>query len=405
MARPRADSHTAGRQLSVLVSFSGAGGVERMVANLLGELVRLEVPVELVLMRAESAHLQAIPAQVEVVRLGSRHTFTSILKLARYLRLRRPTALLAAKDRAGQAALIARRLSGVHVPVSIRLGTHLSASLAGQSPLARASRYLPMRLLYRGADRVIAVSEGVAADTARITGLPPERIVVVRNPVVTSEMLACARQEPAHPWLGPGQPAVVLGAGRLTRQKDFPTLLRAFAELWRRQPCRLVVLGEGRERPRLEQLARDLGVAADVSLPGFVGNPYAYMARSALFVLSSAWEGSPNVLTEALALGIPVVSTDCPSGPREILQSGRYGRLVAVGDAAGLAEAMAETLRNPPTADFLRQAAQPYSAESSALEYLHALGWAAGPAGVRLSRPGTQTWSREERGRFPGAEQ
>jgi glycosyltransferase involved in cell wall biosynthesis len=379
MRRYRADSQLAGHQLSVLVSFSGAGGVERMVANLVGELVRLGVPVELVLMRARGAHLKAIPAQVKVVRLGSRHSFTSILKLARYLRFQRPKALLAAKDRAGQAALIARRLSGVDVPVSIRLGTHLSASLAGKSVLARGSRYLPMRLLYGAADRVIAVSEGVAADTARITRLPPDRIVVVRNPAVTSKMLASGRQEPSHPWFGPGHPPVVLGAGRLTRQKDFPTLLQAFAQLRGRQTCRLIILGEGHERRSLEQLAHRLGVAGDVSLPGFVENPYAYMARSALFVLSSAWEGSPNVLTEALALGIPVVSTDCPSGPREILQSGLYGRLVAVGDAAGLAEAMAQTLQDPPSAEFLRLAARPYAVESSALAYLQALGWAAGP--------------------------
>jgi glycosyltransferase involved in cell wall biosynthesis len=380
MARHRADSQTAGRQLSVLMTFSRAGGVERMVANLVGELVRLEVPVELVLMRARGPHLKAIPPLVKIVRLGSQHTFTSILKLALYLPLQRPKALLAAKNRAGQAALIARRLSGVDVPISIRLGTHLSASLAGKSVLARGSRYLPMRLLYGAADRVIAVSEGVAADTARITRLPPERIVVIRNPAVTSEMLASARREPGHPWFGPGQPPVVLGAGRLTGQKDFPTLLRAFAQVQGRQPCRLIILGEGRERRRLEQLARGLGVAGDLSLPGFVENPHAYMARSALFVLSSAWEGSPNVLTEALALGIPVVSTDCLSGPREILQSGRYGRLVAVGDAATLASAMAETLRNPPSTEFLRQAAQPYSAESSARAYLlQALGWAAGP--------------------------
>ena len=232
-----------------------------MVANLLRELARLAVPVDLLLVRAQSAHLKAIPPQVNVVPLGRRHAITSIPKLVRYLRRHRPKALLAVKDRAGRAALIARRLSGVDTPVTIRLGTHLSASLKGKGAAARWSRYLPMRLFYRWTDNIIAVSEGVAADTARITGLPRERILVVRNPVVTPEILASARQESDHPWLRPGKPPLVLGAGRLTRQKDFPTLLHAFARVRAMRRCRLIILGEGHDRSGLESLARRLGIA------------------------------------------------------------------------------------------------------------------------------------------------
>jgi glycosyltransferase involved in cell wall biosynthesis len=379
-ARTVNDSKLPRQPLAVLVSFSGYGGVERMIANLVRELAGFGIPVDLLLMRERSAHLRAIPPEVRVVRLGSRHALSSVFKLARYLRHRRPEALLAAKDRAGRAALIARRLSGVDTRIAIRLGTHLSASLQRKGTLARWSRYLPMRLLYGWADKVIAVSEGVAADTAKITALPPEHIVVVRNPVVTPEILALAEQDPGHPWLERGRPPVILGAGRLTRQKDFPTLMRAFASVRAQQSCRLIILGEGRERAEIQSLSRRLGVAEDVSLPGFVENPYAYMARSALFVLSSAWEGSPNVLTEALALGVPVVSTDCPSGPREILQSGRYGYLVPVGTSGALAEAMAATLANPPAPEFLQQAAQPYLSEASARAYLQALGWERAPS-------------------------
>jgi glycosyltransferase involved in cell wall biosynthesis len=155
-------------------------------------------------------------------------------------------------------------------------------------------------------------------------------------------MLALARQRPDHPWFQAGQPPVIIGVGRLTRQKDFPTLIRAFAELRRRSPARLLILGEGEERPRREALAGELGVSDHVALPGFVENAMGCMAGSALFVLSSAWEGLPTVLIEALAAGTRVVSTDCPSGPREILQNGRLGALVPVGDAAALAQAMSD---------------------------------------------------------------
>ena len=189
-----------------------------------------------------------------------------------------------------------------------------------------------MKLFYPPVERVVRV-EGVLADTARLTGLPHEAAAGDPQPVVTPRLGELAAQR----WSTRGLPTtpvpLVLGARRLTEQKDFPTLVRAFAKLRRERPARLVILGEGRHRARLEALAAELGVAADVALPGFTPNPYAWMARADLFVLSSAWEGSPNVLTEALALGTPSVATDCPSGPREVLDGGRYGPLVPVGDA------------------------------------------------------------------------
>ena len=166
----------------------------------------------------------------------------------------------------------------------------------------------------------------------------------------------------------------VLGIGRLTRQKDFPTLIRAFAVVRRQRPLRLIILGEGRDRAALEQLAAREGVGADVALPGFQANPYAWLARARLFVLSSAWEGSPNALTEAMALGVQVVATDCRSGPRELLDAGRYGQLVPVGDAEALAGAMREALDHPLPPEILKSAVRDYAAETSARRYLEVLG-------------------------------
>ncbi|WP_018716599.1 glycosyltransferase [Arhodomonas aquaeolei] len=360
-------------RIAVFLAFSGKGGVERMVVRLLAGLVDRGYAVDLVAVRADRLP-GPLPAGVRLVDTGHRHSQMAVLALARYLRRERPVALLAAKDRAIRTAIVARALARVPVHLAGRLGTNLSAALAGRSRLGRWLRYAPMRVLYHRVDRVVAVSEGVAEDTRRIAGLAAGRVCVVRNPVVSPDLAEQARAEPDHPWLREPGPPVILGAGRLTRQKDFPTLLRAFARLRAGRPARLVILGDGGQRGALEAQAAELGVADDLALPGHVANPYAWMARASLFVLSSAWEGSPNVLTEAVALGTPVVATDCPSGPRELLADGRFGPLVAVGDDIAMAAAMAAVLDAPLPPETLRGAAAGYTLEASAAGYLRALG-------------------------------
>jgi glycosyltransferase involved in cell wall biosynthesis len=364
----------APRPIAVFLSFSGEGGVERMVLNLAAGFVQAGHAVDLVVAKARGGHLRSLPPGVNLVRLNARHTFTSLFALAGYLRRRRPRALLAAKDRAIRTALLARRLSGVPVRLAGRLGTTVSAALEGAHPLRRGLWYLGMRAFYRHADAIVAVSEGVAEDLAAITGLGPERIRVIRNPVITPELGLQAAEALDHPWFAPGGPPVVLGIGRLTRQKDFPTLIRAFARVRRVRPARLVILGEGRDREALSGLAEAEGVAGDFALPGFQPNPYAWLGRAALFVLSSRWEGSPNALTEAMALGVPVVATDCRSGPRELLDGGRHAPLVPVGDVEALAAAMTRMLDQPADREALRAAVQDYRLETSARQYLEALG-------------------------------
>jgi glycosyltransferase involved in cell wall biosynthesis len=361
------------RRLAVLISFSGEGGVERMVTNLVEAFAGAGRRVDLLLIRADSAHLRALPEGVRILPLGTRHSLTSLLPLTRYLRQERPPALLAAKDRAGRVALLARFLAHVPTRVVIRLGTNLSGAFKSKPPWQYWARYRLMRLIYRWADAVVAVSHGVAEDTAHITGLPSERIHVVRNPVITASLVEQATAPCDHPWVLRRCEPLILAAGRLTVQKDFATLLRAFARVRSQLPCRLIILGEGRLRRELQALAAGLGIAEHVDLPGFRPNPYGFMAAADLFVLSSAWEGSPNVLTEALALGRPVVATDCPSGPREILQDGRFGPLVPVGDAPALAEAMLHTLQRPLPPERLKYAVAEYTADASAARYLEIL--------------------------------
>jgi glycosyltransferase involved in cell wall biosynthesis len=225
------------------------------------------------------------------------------------------------------------------------------------------------RRFYPWADWVIGNSQGVSDDLSRMIGLPRERIKVLYNPVVTPEVMAKAQAPLDHPWFKAGAPPVVLAVGRLTKQKDFPTLLQAFARVRQNRSCRLMILGEGPDRPALESLVRQQGFASDVALPGFVGNPYAYMSRASLYVLSSQWEGLPTVLIEALYCGPPVVATDCPSGPREILADGKHGALVPVGDVPALTQAMDAALAGktpiPTEASW-----QPYAVDTVVDQYL-----------------------------------
>jgi glycosyltransferase involved in cell wall biosynthesis len=236
-------------------------------------------------------------------------------------------------------------------------------------PLLRAL----VRRSYRRADAIVANSQGVAADLAQLLAPPRPQIVTIYNPLPVAEIQSLSRAGVEHPWLAPAGPPLLLGVGKLKLQKDFATLIRAFARVRAVRPAHLVILGEGEERARLERLALELGVASDLALPGFTENPWAWMARAAVFVLSSAWEGFSNVLAEALACGCPVVSTDCPSGPAELLENGRYGCLVPVGDDRALADAILATLEKPPDPDPLRARAASFSVDTAVDHYLEVL--------------------------------
>jgi glycosyltransferase involved in cell wall biosynthesis len=331
-------------RLALFVPSLRGGGAERVMLELAHGFASRGIATDLVLPQAEGPYLSQVRPEVRLVDLQASRVLSSLPGLVGYLRRERPAALLATLTHASLVALWAKRLAQVETRVVVREANTLSMG-KGQSANQRLLPFLARRF-YRWADEVVAVSEGVASDLTRTAKLSPERVHVLHNPIVTPELLALARADLDHPWFAAGAPPVVLAVGRLSRQKDFPTLLRAFASR-RHRSARLMILGEGSERPGLEALVKSLGLTADVALPGFVENPFAYMARAGVFVLSSAWEGMPGVLIQALACGAPVVATDCESGPREVLQDGRVGRLVPVGDASALGQAIDRTLAEP----------------------------------------------------------
>jgi len=345
------------------------GGAERIVLNLTEGIAEHGLAVDLVLAAATGPLRDHVAPGVQVVDLASPRVLRSIGPLARYLRRERPRALVSSMSHANLVALWAARLAGTGTPVVVTEHNTMSQSALEQGWLERRLWPPVLRSFYPWADHVVAVSRDAADDFARTVGIPRERVQVIYNPVIMPGMKTRARQTPDHPWLGPDQPPVVLGIGRLTRQKDFPTLIRAFAGVRRQRSARLIILGEGEDRRALEALVAELGLGGDVALPGFRENPLAYLAASSLFVLSSAWEGLPTVLIEALAVGARVVSTDCPSGPREILQEGRLGTLVPVGDILALTAAMAAALDCPPR-PAPAAALEPFTREAAVDNYL-----------------------------------
>ncbi len=362
--------------IAVFVASLAIGGVGKMRVHLINEFAARGYNVDLLVADTESPYMKMVSPNIRIVEMRTSNAIFGVPGMMKYLLTERPRVLLTQRIRVNVVALRAKKLARSKTKVFVTANTNMTRQLQSLKPEKRERQLAMLRRYYPMNEGIIAVSRGVAEDTALNIGWPAERIKVAHNPVVVPELFERAAAPLDHPWFAQGQPPVLLGVGRLEPQKDFVSLVRAFAKVREARACRLIILGEGALRDELTALARQLGVADDVQMPGFQDNPYQYMSRAGAFVLSSAWEGSPNGLTEALALGTPVVATNCPNGPNEILEEGRYGPLVPVGDVDALAAAIEETLQQPHDRDFLRKGGERYTLEKSASEYLEALGFA-----------------------------
>ncbi|MFP4280590.1 MAG: glycosyltransferase [Halochromatium sp.] len=369
----RREATTVGR-IAIFAATSGHSGVDRILVNLIEQWAAWGLRVDLLRVRRHGPRLEPVPEGVRCIDLGCSHVNTALPALVRYLKRERPRALLSDKDRVNRIAILARGLARRPSVLAVRLGTTVSVNLASRGLLERWLQRASIRLLYRFADRLIVPSDGVATDLVERFGVERTRIQVAHSPIVSARLERLAREPIAHPWLASDAPPLILGVGELGARKDFATLIRAFALVRAERPCRLLILGRGRQRERLLALASDLGVAEALDLPGFVANPYPYMRQAAVFALTSRWEGLGIVLVEALACGTPAVSTDCPSGPREILGACCPQALVPVGDHRALARALGETLARPPAPALLRARARAFAVDASARAYLAALG-------------------------------
>lgn len=396
--------------VAVFITDLRFGGVQRVVFNLCKGLVASGLRVDLLVCMASGEMAAQVPDGVRIVQLqrGSKMFgrfwalradpagFKSMLMpvllaakpvgrlkfirpLSKYLKQNRPPVLLANDTDCNLIAVWSRALS--KVPTRLVLSAHRSVVAHTRQQLQAGKNghwrwlYLPalIRRCYKRADAVVTVSAGVAEGLTQFCKIPAGSMQVIFNPVVTEKLLQMAAQPLRDDWVNSGTAPLLIGAGRIDEQKDFPNLLRAVAIVRQSIPVRVAILGEGDGRDELLSLAEHLGIADAVHLPGFVENPYAYMSAADVFVLSSRFEGLPTVLIEAIACGCAVVSTDCPSGPREILDDGKYGELVPVEDAESLAAAIKRTLETSLPSDQLTARANDFGPKKATAEYLRVL--------------------------------
>lgn len=337
------------------------GGAERVFANLANEFSKRNFKVDLVLAQKEGPYLKDISSRVNIVDLKAHRILKSFFPLIEYLKREKPDVLLSTLRHVNIISIVSKIMSRSSTRVIIK-----QASYFRLSP-NRIIMFLE-KTLFKKANSIIAVSEGVKKSLSEKLLIPEQKIKVIYNPVFNQKILEESNKEVHHPFFQDKKNKIILGVGRLSKEKDFPTLLRAFNSI-KTSSTRLIILGEGQKREELENLVRELKLEEHVSMPGFVDNPYAFMSRVDVFVMSSLHEGLPNVLIEAMACGASIVSADCPGGPFELLDGGKYGRLFPVGNIYKLSEAILESLQHPMDKRILLNRAKNFSIEKAADEY------------------------------------
>jgi len=397
-------------RIAFLLDNLSGGGAEKVVLNLAAGFARLGHRVDLLVCKAEGVLRNYIPAGVNLIPLrpvnSVRGTLAALLAdpagyreilgviinrrklpkafryipaISRHLAQNDTSLLVSALPKSNINAVLARRMSGTDTRVVVGAHIHLSAqdSEGASRGKARIRALRPMmQRYYHQANAVVAVSRGVERDTRAYLSLPQGMVKTIYNPVAAREIKGLSEEVPEHDWFTGSDVPVVLGIGRFVQQKNFPLLVRAFAELRKKRPVRLVLLGgdessaeQALHKAELEELANELGIAEDLDMPGYKENPYPYFRRSAVFALSSRFEGFGNVLVEALFCGCPVVSTDCPSGPAEILSDGEFGRLVPVGDTQGMTDALDAVLDEQIDGRALRARGEEFSVDRAVENY------------------------------------
>ena len=361
--------------LAIFLATSGHSGVDRIAQQLIPQLVNWGVRIDILKIRNHGPHIDLESDYIRIINLHSKHVNTSLLRVIHYLKTTPPQVILCDKDRVNRLAIIARRIAAAKTRLFVRFGTSVSDSLNDRSRVDRIIHYLSMHYLYPKADGIIVPSAHAASNLAEFANIDPRLISVLPNPVLTGDFADKSHAAIEHPWLVQKVEPVIVAVAELSKRKGIDSLLQAIAKLNQRRACRLLVLGRGSERQSLLELAAELGIEKHVAFLGFVGNPYPYMRQADVFVLSSRYEGLPTVLIEALATGTPVIATDSPGGSREILDSGRYGKLVPVDDHNALANAIFRTLDEPQHYDY-KKAVKPYLVEDASAAYLATLGLA-----------------------------
>lgn len=324
------------------------GGADRVTLTLLENLPQDEYDISLILMRAEGAFLEDIPKHVRLINTNSKNLWLYTFPLLKILKNEKPDIVFSTCGGANMPLSLAASI----VPnkkFKLILSERNILFPPGKNKLKRSLMMLAKRLFYNAADHHTAVSKGVKEEMIKAFALKAEQISVVDNPVITLQLLAQSKEEVNHPWFKKDRSIpVILHAGRFVYQKDHQTLIEAFKILNEKTEARLFLMGEGPLKKEIQSLVKSYDLESPVEFAGFDKNPFKYMSKCDVFVLSSHHEGMPGVLVQAMACGAPCVSTDCPTGPNEIIKSDlNNGKLVPVGDSKQMATAIEEVLNNP----------------------------------------------------------
>jgi glycosyltransferase involved in cell wall biosynthesis len=313
--------------------------------NLANGIIKAGYNVDMVLVKAKGEYLKELDDKVNIIDLNSNSAMGSIGNLAKYLKKNQPIAMIAAIENCNVAALIANKIAKVDTKIIVTIHTTLSRVLKDVKNIKVKLNMILQKLLYKNAFKIVSVSKATAKDASDVLEIPLDKVDVIYNPIINKSIIEKANENIDSIYFKEENIKNILAVGRLTEAKSFDTLIKAVSILLKeRNDIRLTIIGEGSKREELENLIKRLEIDSYVDMPGFKGNPYAYMSKCDVFVLSSKWEGLPSVIIEAMACGAKVVATDCKSGPREILEDGKYGILTPVGDEYELAKAIKKSL-------------------------------------------------------------
>jgi len=365
-------------KISFYIPLLAGGGAERVFLTLASELANKGHKIQLILnssAKEKNPYLSEVPENIQIIDLKVSSTRAAISRLAAYIKQSQPDFCFSTICHANISLVMARIMAfGSKTKIIIRESNHLSRSLSGLSPLKQLILKLLVITLYPFADIIISPSKGVAKQLASWLPLGQSKIRTIPNPTVTKEMLMKGNEALPSEWqevFNTPNCKIILSVGSLTKQKDFPTLINAFSKLKQDTNAKLIILGEGEERAKLEQLVTELKLSESVYLPGFQKNPFPFMAKANVYVLSSLWEGLPNAPIQAMAFGTNIVATDCPSGPDEILEGGKWGKLVPMTNPEKLAQSIKEILETPNSKEELIARSLFYSPEKILPQYDH----------------------------------
>jgi len=356
------------KKISLFIPTLEGAGAEKVVLTLANGFVSKGYQVDLIVIKLEGAFSKEIDFNVNVINLNCKRIFLSLFPLIKYLRLSNPDILLSSLTHVNIISIIASLLSRVKTKIIViehSLKTKLFKNLTFKNKILD----LLMLFTYSKAHSVVSVSKDVAKNISVRSGIELSKIHIIHNPIYSNSILIKSKEKLNHPWFLDDQPPVILSVGRLTEEKNFSLLIRAFANVRKKHNVRLLILGEGKLREQLTLLASQLSIEKDFSMPGFVDNPYAYMSKASLFVMSSDYEGFGNVLVEAMACGTPIISTNCPGGPVEILENGIWGELIPVGDLKALTSSIINMINKKNHSDTSKRA-NDFSTDLKIKEYL-----------------------------------